>query len=222
MAEEDLRWYGPRTLTKVRQVCIPVELLRHLHLDAGSQVHFALSDDGDEIRIRPTRAAKPELGRAIPVADSLSGLYESPLAASRRGPLYNAFSYPTKIAAESVALFIACHTKPGDRVLDLFGGSGRQASQPSLHEHRRRRCAGWQQTGVSNPVWGARKRKKPSTKSPRSEALLVSRHDGTRPTRWSSASAARASNKSRGAVEHAGHLYSTVGPDGEAAPCSAC
>lgn len=47
-------WYGPRTLTKVRQVCIPVELLRALELDAGSELQFALARNGREILIRPT------------------------------------------------------------------------------------------------------------------------------------------------------------------------
>jgi bifunctional DNA-binding transcriptional regulator/antitoxin component of YhaV-PrlF toxin-antitoxin module len=54
MAPDDVVWYGPRALTKVRQVCIPVELLRALDLDAGSELQFALTEDGDEIRIRPT------------------------------------------------------------------------------------------------------------------------------------------------------------------------
>lgn len=48
-------WHGPRALTRVRQVCIPVELLRELNLDAGDQLQFALSVDGDEIRVRPAR-----------------------------------------------------------------------------------------------------------------------------------------------------------------------
>jgi bifunctional DNA-binding transcriptional regulator/antitoxin component of YhaV-PrlF toxin-antitoxin module len=51
---EPVVWYGPRALTKVRQVCIPVELLRALKLHAGSELQFALSDDHSEIRIRPT------------------------------------------------------------------------------------------------------------------------------------------------------------------------
>mgnify|MGYP001586145921 CR=1 FL=1 len=50
----DLVWYGPRALTKVRQVCIPVELLRALNLDAGSELQFALDEARNEIRIRPT------------------------------------------------------------------------------------------------------------------------------------------------------------------------
>jgi 16S rRNA G966 N2-methylase RsmD len=51
-------------------------------------------------------------------------LYEQPLAARRTGPLYNAFSYPTKIAPETIALYIATHTAPGDAILDVFAGSG--------------------------------------------------------------------------------------------------
>lgn len=50
-------WHGPRVLTKVRQVCIPVALLRALDLDAGSQLQFALDETQGEIRIR--RAGGP-------------------------------------------------------------------------------------------------------------------------------------------------------------------
>lgn len=54
----------------------------------------------------------------------LSELYSKPLPASRSGALYSAFSYPTKISPESIAVYIASHTKPGDTILDTFGGSG--------------------------------------------------------------------------------------------------
>ncbi|MGV1033772.1 MAG: hypothetical protein ACOYBP_00920 [Microbacteriaceae bacterium] len=63
MTADDLVWYGPRALTKVRQVCIPVELLRALKLDVGSELQFALDSDSSEIRIRPTgrsRSAQDE------------------------------------------------------------------------------------------------------------------------------------------------------------------
>jgi antitoxin component of MazEF toxin-antitoxin module len=63
MATDEVVWYGPRALTKVRQVCIPVQLLRALNLEAGSELQFALAADGNEIRIRPTgrsRAAQGE------------------------------------------------------------------------------------------------------------------------------------------------------------------
>ncbi len=51
-------------------------------------------------------------------------LYDQPFPATRQGPLFNAFSYPTKISPEGIALFIATHTQPGDTVLDVFSGSG--------------------------------------------------------------------------------------------------
>jgi DNA modification methylase len=57
-------------------------------------------------------------------ADAIRRLYETPLPSTRTGPLYNAFSYPTKISPEAIAVFIATHTKPGSTVLDAFGGSG--------------------------------------------------------------------------------------------------
>ena len=56
--------------------------------------------------------------------NNLASLYSKPLPASRSGVLFSAFSYPTKISPESIAVFIASHTKPGDTILDTFGGSG--------------------------------------------------------------------------------------------------
>jgi len=56
--------------------------------------------------------------------DTIESLYRNPLPSTRTGALYNAFSYPTKISPEAVAIFIATHTKPGSLVLDTFGGSG--------------------------------------------------------------------------------------------------
>jgi len=38
--------------------------------------------------------------------------------------LFNAFSYPTKISPEAIAVFVATHTAPGSLVLDTFAGSG--------------------------------------------------------------------------------------------------
>jgi 16S rRNA G966 N2-methylase RsmD len=58
------------------------------------------------------------------ISEELAALYSIPLPASRSGPIFSAFSYPTKISPESIAVFIASHTKPGDTVLDVFGGSG--------------------------------------------------------------------------------------------------
>ncbi|MEV3832207.1 DNA methyltransferase [Aeromonas allosaccharophila] len=55
---------------------------------------------------------------------NIAELYSIPLPSTRTGPLYNAFSYPTKISPEVIAVFIATHTKPGATVLDAFAGSG--------------------------------------------------------------------------------------------------
>lgn len=53
----------------------------------------------------------------------LPQIYSQPLPATRQGALFNAHAYATKIAPESIALMIACHTKPGETVFDGFGGS---------------------------------------------------------------------------------------------------
>lgn len=54
---------------------------------------------------------------------NIEALYNHPFPSTRTGALFNAFSYPTKISPEAVALFIACHTSIGESVLDPFGGS---------------------------------------------------------------------------------------------------
>lgn len=51
-------------------------------------------------------------------------IYEKAFPSKRSGNLYNAFSYPTKISPEVIAVFIASHTNPGDVIVDTFGGSG--------------------------------------------------------------------------------------------------
>jgi 16S rRNA G966 N2-methylase RsmD len=65
-----------------------------------------------------------DFGKKTTRTDALAALYATPLPASRTGALYSAFPYPTKISPESIALFIASHTQPGDTILDCFGGSG--------------------------------------------------------------------------------------------------
>jgi len=62
--------------------------------------------------------------RASSLDPVLRALYRAPIRATRSGALFNAFAYPTKISPESIALFIASHTKPGDTILDSFAGSG--------------------------------------------------------------------------------------------------
>lgn len=69
---------------------------------------------------------RPEVtNKALPADDGRLGhLYSTPIPSRRSGPVYNAFSYPTKIEPEAIALFVAAHTAPGDTVLDVFAGSG--------------------------------------------------------------------------------------------------
>lgn len=66
------------------------------------------------------------MSRTDPEVSALraDSLYRRPIESRRSGALYNAFSYPTKIDPEAIALFIATHTDPGDQVLDVFAGSG--------------------------------------------------------------------------------------------------
>lgn len=83
-------------------------------------------------------------------------LHELPLKATRSGALFHAHAYPTKISPQSIALFIACHTKPGDTVYDGFGGSGTTAIAALLCSKPSRELiveAGRQ--GLS-PKWGPR------------------------------------------------------------------
>jgi len=51
--------HGPRTLTKFRQVCVPIALLRELGLEAGDDVYFELSSDRRGILIRPSTPFEP-------------------------------------------------------------------------------------------------------------------------------------------------------------------
>lgn len=62
-------------------------------------------------------------------------LYNMDLPSTRGGLFYDTFAYPTKIAPESIAIYIATHTKPGDTVLDVFGGSGSTGIAALMCEH---------------------------------------------------------------------------------------
>lgn len=86
----------------------------------------------------------------------VKSLYDKVLPSSRIGPLYNAFSYPTKISPEAIAVFIATHTRPGAIVLDTFGGSGTTGIATLLCDRptdNMRKMA--EELGVE-PVWGPR------------------------------------------------------------------
>ena len=55
---------------------------------------------------------------------NITEIYNLPIKSTRSGSLFMAFSYPTKISPETIAVYILVHTKPGDTILDVFGGSG--------------------------------------------------------------------------------------------------
>lgn len=144
-------------------------------------------------------------------ANELETLYAAPLAADRSGPLYNAFSYPTKISAESVALFIACHTKPGDHVLDAFGGSGATAIAALLCERPTERMLSLATERGLSPTWGARN----ATVYELSEiGTLLARVMTAAPE--PAMFAAAAGRLVDAALRLESSLYDAEGPDGEA------
>lgn len=87
---------------------------------------------------------------------NLERLYDMPLSSSRVGPLFNAFSYPTKIAPEAIALFIATHTQPGDVVLDTFSGSGTTGLATLLCDKPTDQMKAMAKDAGLTPKWGPR------------------------------------------------------------------
>ncbi len=90
------------------------------------------------------------------VQEWLQKLYAKPLPSTRTGALYNAFSYPTKISPEAIGVFIACHTKPGDVVLDTFGGSGTTGLAALLCDKPTPEMVRMAQDMGVTPSWGPR------------------------------------------------------------------
>lgn len=86
----------------------------------------------------------------------LDKLYSKDLPSTRTGLFYNTFSYPTKISPESIAVYIAAHTKPGDTVLDTFGGSGSTGLAALMCEHPTNTMKALAEKFNLQPVWGAR------------------------------------------------------------------
>lgn len=143
-------------------------------------------------------------------ANDLESLYATPLPAGRTGALYNAFSYPTKISAESVALFIACHTQPGDHVLDVFGGSGSTAIAALLCERPTARMLALAAERGLRPRWGARN----ATVYELSEiGTLLARVMTDAPEPKAFTDAARRLVDAASMLEPT--LYETQGPDGQ-------
>lgn len=145
------------------------------------------------------------------MSDDLEALYSEPLPADRTGALYNAFSYPTKISAESIALFIACHTQPGDHVLDVFGGSGTTGIAALLCERPTQRMLEIAESRSLQPVWGKRR----ATVYELSEiGTLLGRVMTSAPNPKEFSAAAKKLVEAAEALEPT--LYSALGPDGQA------
>lgn len=87
----------------------------------------------------------------------LINLYDNPLPSNRKGALYNAFPYPTKISPEAIAIFIACHTKVGGSVLDPFSGSGTTGLATLLCDQPTKEMKETAKKLGVKPVWGKRK-----------------------------------------------------------------
>ncbi len=83
-------------------------------------------------------------------------LFERPLPSARNGAFFNTFSYPTKISPESIAVYIASITKPGDTILDTFGGSGSTGIAALLCEHPTDKMKRLAEELGAEPAWGAR------------------------------------------------------------------
>lgn len=87
----------------------------------------------------------------------LTPLYSQPLPSSRSGVLFSAFSYPTKISPESIAVFIASHTKPGDTILDVFGGAGTTGLATRLCSNPTEEMLALAKKTNAQVIWGARR-----------------------------------------------------------------
>ncbi len=108
---------------------------------------------GEETHSTTPKADTPKMHTPM---GSIAKLYKAPLPSTRTGPLYNAFSYPTKISPEAIAVYIATHTEPGATVLDAFAGSGTTGlaallcDRPTLEMKRIAENLG------AKPKWGPR------------------------------------------------------------------
>lgn len=88
--------------------------------------------------------------------NNIKKLFEKPLPSARSGAFFNTFSYPTKISPESIAVYIAATTKPGETVLDTFGGSGSTGIAALLCEHPTDRMKTLANELGVEPIWGPR------------------------------------------------------------------
>lgn len=96
------------------------------------------------------------IARKDRLASTFEALYGNPLPATRGGSLYRAFPYPTKIAPETIALFIAAHTRPGNTVFDGFAGSGTTGLAALLCANPPAELRGAARRAGLRPSWGPR------------------------------------------------------------------
>lgn len=92
----------------------------------------------------------------MPSEQSWAKIYSTNLPSTRGGLFYNTFAYPTKISPESIAVYIAAHTKPGTTVLDTFGGSGSTGIAALMCEHPTDSMKALAKKLGVHPEWGAR------------------------------------------------------------------
>lgn len=88
--------------------------------------------------------------------DNINTLFEKPLPSARNGAFFNSFPYPTKISPESIGVYIAAATKPGDTILDTFSGSGSTGIAALLCECPTEKMIQLANNLGVNPNWGPR------------------------------------------------------------------
>ncbi|WP_165247587.1 site-specific DNA-methyltransferase [Adlercreutzia sp. ZJ141] len=88
--------------------------------------------------------------------NNLLTLYRQALPSFRSGVFFNTYAYPTKIAPESIAVYIATHTDPGETVLDLFSGSGATGLAAQMCEHPTQSMLSIAEKLGVDPKWGPR------------------------------------------------------------------
>lgn len=142
--------------------------------------------------------------------DDLATLYQRALPSFRSGVFFNTYAYPTKIAPESIAVYIATHTDPGDTILDSFSGSGATGLAAQMCENPTPAMLSIAEKLGAAPVWG-----------PRNAVLYDISTYGTFAARVmtnppiASDFAEAAEALIHGVEENYGHLYETVDEHGK-------
>ena len=90
------------------------------------------------------------------VTENIKKLFTRPLPSTRSGAFYNTFPYPTKISPETIAVYIAASTEPGETVLDTFSGSGSTGIAALLCEHPTDKMIQLAKGLDITPKWGRR------------------------------------------------------------------